>query len=321
MKLSIIIVSWNVKDHVNDCINSIKKYPSKYTFEIIVVDNHSADGTVELLQQHHPEIKIIANQENHGFGRANNQGAKIAEGEYLFILNPDTLFLEGTINKLIDFMDSHPDIAMCGPKVMNENGSVQRSVRHFQTWKAAFCRYSILKHFGIFKSDLNHWRWRDFNYEQQGDVEQLIGAALLIKKKTFDFFGGFDERFFMYYEEVDLCYRIHLNGQRNVYYPGAELVHIGGRSSSQIPAKKQFMILQSLVSYLKKYTKGFKGSILSGLFKFGVLTLQIYDLLFYFIVFLLAGLFVSNKKRDKFKNRFIAAYDFLTKYYISFLRV
>ena len=184
MKVSIIIVSWNVMTHLSNSIDSIQQHPTKYDYEIIVVDNASADNTVSHLHAHYANVKLIANTENHGFGRANNQGAKIAKGEYLFILNPDTLFLAGTLDKLVNFMDANLDIAMAGPQVLNEDGSTQRSVRKFQTWKSAFCRYTLLKYLGIFRSDLERWRCRDFNYDEQADVEQLIGAALMVRREV-----------------------------------------------------------------------------------------------------------------------------------------
>lgn len=320
MKVSIVIVSWNVKSYLSDCIDSIQRFPAKYSYEIIVVDNNSHDGTVEHTRNHYPDVKVLANKENLGFARANNQGAALATGEYYFILNPDTLFLEGTIDNLVEFMDQNPDIAMCGPRVLNDDGTIQRSVRNFQTWKAAFCRYSPLKYLGIFKSDLNHWRCRDFDFNLQSDVEQLIGAAILIRKEVFERFNGFDELFFMYYEEVDLCYRVKASGLRNVYYPGAEIIHLGGRSSKQVPAKKQFMILQSLVRYLAKHTASSKVGTLSLLFKIGVLALQFYEMIFYYIGYLLSALVLNTKKKTKCQGRYKAAYDFITKYYLIFLR-
>jgi GT2 family glycosyltransferase len=321
MKVSIVIVSWNVKAFLSDCIDSIHGFPTKHSVEIIVVDNASSDGTVDHLRSRYPDVRLVENLENAGFARANNQGAAIATGEYLYILNPDTLFLEESLDELVDFMDRNPDIAMCGPRVLNDDGSLQRSVRRFPTWKAAFCRYSVLKYFGIFRAELEHWRCRDFNYDRQQDAEQLIGAAMLVRREVFERFGGFDERFFMYYEEVDLCYRIKTGGLRVVYYPGAALIHLGGKSSDQVPAKKQFMILQSLLGYLRKHTAAATAGRLACLFKLGVLAQQLYECLFCLTAYLLATLLGASRKKAKYRARHQAAREFIARYCRIFLQV
>jgi len=320
MKVSILIVSWNVRRHLVDCIDSINAHPAKTSFEVIVIDNNSADDTVEYLNKHYPEVKVIVSPDNLGFGRANNQAAKQAEGKYFFILNPDTSFLEGTLDGLVEFMDNNPDIAICGPKVINEDGSTQRSVRNFQSWKAAFYKHTPLKYLGLFKADFNHYRCRGFDYSLQADVEQLIGAALLIRREVFEQFKGFDELFFMYYEEVDLCYRIKQGEQRIVYYPGAKLVHLGGKSSAQVSAGKQFMILQSLVRFLNKHSEPSQALLLVPLLKAGVLLLMLCEVIVSLVGFVLLGVVLGKKKRNKYKRNFKEAYSFLAEYSWKFLQ-
>lgn len=319
LKVSIIIVSWNVREELSACIDSIIQHAEKTSYEIIVVDNASIDGTVTHLHNSYPGVKVIANELNVGFGRANNQGAVEASGEYYFILNPDTIVLPGTIDNLVDYMDSHAEVALCGPRVLNENGSVQSSVKNFPNWKGAFCRYTPLKYLGVFKSDLNNWRYRDFNYEKESDVEQLIGAALLIRKSVFQQLNGFDEQFFMYYEEVDLCCRITLMGLKNVFYPGAELIHLGGKSSNQVFAKKKSMMMQSLVLYLKKQTNSRLIVILLPLFKLGVLSLQVLEWIYYLVGYVFFTLLFYQKGVDKWKKKFKKTHAFLTKYSLDFL--
>lgn len=320
MRLSIIIVSWNVRDAVCGCIESIRKnvFDNK-AYEIIVVDNASGDGTVESIRQNYPEVIVIANKTNAGFGSANNQGVKAAKGEYIFILNPDTLVLAGALERLLAYMDSHPDVAICGPKILNEDGTVQRSVRNFQTWHAAFNRYTPLGLFGIFKQDLAEWKYKGFNYNAEADAPQLMGAALFMRRQVFMNMGGFDELFFMYYEEVDLCLRVKNQGLRCVYYPDSSIMHAGGRSSSQVPAKKQFMLMQSLIRYLKKHAPPDKVFLLSGLLKVGMLLSLIVDVMIYPVVILLFFIINDGRRWSKYYAKWRVALVLLARYYLRLL--
>lgn len=318
-KVSIIIVSWNVKAELSSCIDSIYKSEALSSYEIIVVDNASSDDSVSHLKKNYPAVKVIENVDNLGFGRANNQAAKHAEGEYLFILNPDTVVLPSTLDELVDFMDVNQDIAMCGPRVLNEDGSVQKSVKGFPTLKGAFGRHTIFKFFGLFRTDVRRWRNRGFDYAKNNDVDQLIGAALLIRRSVFEKHQGFDERFFMYYEEVDLCYRIKQAGERIVYYSEAEMVHLGGRSSKQVFAKKKFMMMQSLVLYLKKHSESEWILVLLPLFKLGVLSLQFFEWIYALVSYVFFTLFFYRKGIKKRKDKLKNIHALLTKYSIDFI--
>jgi hypothetical protein len=319
MKLSIIIVSWNVKDILSDCLDSILRNTAAFPYEIIVVDNAGTDGTADHIKNKFPTVCVIENSENRGFAQANNQGASLAGGQYLFFLNPDTVLLDDTLNRLVDFMDRNPDIAMSGPRILNDDRTLQASVRNFPSWRGAFYRYTIFKYLGLFKSHFEKWHNRGFDYDRQADIEQLIGAAMVIRKEIFEQVGRFDERFFMYYEEVDLCRRLKDGGFRVVYYPVAQLVHLGGKSAKQIPAKTRFMMFQSLLLYFHKNMPGYSYLPLSILFKIGVLSRQVYELTVFFIAFQICRLSANSKRADKCSLRYKSASDFLTKYYLKFL--
>jgi GT2 family glycosyltransferase len=319
MKLSIIIVSWNVKDILSDCLNSILRNAAAFPYEIIVVDNAGMDGTADHIKKKYPTVRVIENSENQGFARANNQGASLAEGEYLFFLNPDTILLDNAINNLVAFMEGSPDIAMSGPRILNEDKTVQTSVRNFPSFRGAFYRYTILKYLGLFKSHFEKWHNRGFDYDKQADIEQLIGAAMLIRKKTFEQVGRFDERFFMYYEEVDLCRRLKDAGLRVVYYPGSQLIHLGGKSAKQIPASARFMMLRSLLLYFRKSTPAASYIPLSILFKIGVLSRQLYELIVFFVGFQICRLTANTQRAAKCSVRYKSASDFLLKFYLKFL--
>jgi hypothetical protein len=319
MKLSVIIVSWNVKDILSDCLDSVLRSSVAFPYEIIVVDNASTDGTADYIKKKFPAVRIIENKENHGFARANNQGALPAGGEYLFFLNPDTVLFGDTLNNLVDFMDCNPDIALCGPRILNDDKTLQWSVRNFPSWRGAFYRYTILKYLGLFKSHFETWHHRKFDYSKQTDIQQLIGAALIVRKDAFAKVGGFDERFFMYYEEVDLCRRLKDNGFRIVYYPVARLIHLGGKSAEQIPARTRFMMLRSLLLYFRKNSSALSYMPLSMLFKMGVLSRQLYELTVFFVGFQMCRLSANSKRAAKCSIRYKSASDFLLKFYLKFL--
>ena len=319
MKLSIIIVSWNVKDILSDCLDSVLRSSVAFPYEIIVVDNAGTDGTADHIKKKFPAVRLIENSKNQGFARANNQGASLADGQYLLFLNPDTILLDDTLNKLVDFMDCNPDIAMCGPRILNSDGTLQKSVRNFPSWRGAFYRYTILKYLGLFKSHFEKWHNRGFDYGKQEDVAQLIGAAMLIRRDVFEQTGCFDQRYFMYYEEVDLCRRLTDNGFRIVYYPRVEIVHLGGKSTGQVPAATRFMNLRSLLLYFRKYSSILSYAPLSILFKIGVLSRQLYELFVFFAGFQICRLTANSKRAAKCSIRYKSALDFLLKFYLKFL--
>jgi GT2 family glycosyltransferase len=319
MKLSIVIVSWNVKDILCDCLDSIVRSSTAFAYEIIIVDNASTDGTADHVRKKYPSICIIENSENQGFARASNQGALQAQGQYLFFLNPDTILFDDTLSRLVEFMESNPDIALCGPRIQNDDGTLQESVRNFPSWRGAFYRYTILKYLGLFKSHFQRWHNRGFDYNKQTDIDQLIGAAILIRKGIFEQIGGFDERYFVYYEEVDLCHRLKTGGYRMTYYPGVRMIHLGGKSTEQIPAKTRFMRLQSLLIYFRKNTQIGFYMPLSLIFKVGVLSRQIYEILVFFAGFQLYRFSANSKRADKCYLRYKSASDFLYRFYLRFL--
>ncbi len=257
MKISIIIVSWNVREDLNRCLRSLKEKPPSEEYEVIVVDNGSADGTVESIQNLFPEVQLIANKENRGFAAANNQGIAKSKGKYIFFLNPDTIIESDCLDILTSFMDENEDVGACGPKLLYGDGSMQRSVRRFPSFRGALHRHTVLKFLGIFKDEYRKWVMRDFKYDRQTEVDQLMGAALMTRRSIIDNIGMMDEIFFVYYEEVDLCYRIKQAGWRIVFLPEAQIIHLGGRSSGQVPVDKTIMAMTSLIKFFKKHRSKF----------------------------------------------------------------
>lgn len=256
--LSVIIVNWNVRDLLRACLRSVARCPSP--LEIIVVDNASTDGSVEMVAREFPEVRLIANPDNRGFTRGNNQGVALARGRYVLFLNPDTEVVGDALATMIAYMDAHPEVGVLGPELRYGDGSLQSSRRRFPTLMTA-----------LFESTPLAWRWPDnpwarrYRMEEgaeaggrgRGDggqeVDWLVGAALLARRAVLAQIGGFDEGYFMYSEEVDWCRRAKDAGWRIVYLPDARIIHYEGKSSGQVVAARHIRFNTSKVRYFRKF--------------------------------------------------------------------
>ncbi len=299
MKLSIIIVNWNVKEDLVNCLQSIQKNPASEPFEIIVVDNASTDDTVEAVRMNFPDVIVIANDKNRGFAAANNQGIKRAVGKYIFLLNPDTIVHPDSLDILVKFMDENSDVGACGPQLLNKDGTIQPSARRFPTFRGALYRHTVFRFLHIFKKEYKRWLMKDFDHNTQKEVDQLMGSALLIRKAVIDSIGLMDENFFLYYEEVDLCYRIKQAGWRIVFMPEAVITHLGGRSSGQIPVRKRIMMLTSLLKFFRKHRGKSTTTVFNCLFKPAIILRNICDAAAAIAVYVYGLIAMNKDKRRK----------------------
>jgi GT2 family glycosyltransferase len=251
--LSIIIVSWNVCALLERALACVYATARAGSFEVIIVDNASEDGSVAMVRERFPEATVIANSENIGFGRANNQGAALARGRYLLLLNPDAFVHAGTLDGLVAFMDAHSDAGAAGPRLRYEDGRLQRSATSFPTLFSELCTALGLdrafpRHplFGRYK--LSYWDMEDMR-----PVDSLMGACLILRREVVEQLGLFDEQFFMYSEEVDLCYRIQRAGWRNYFVPAVEATHIWGGSSQRVPTQTFLRLFKSRMQFFRKH--------------------------------------------------------------------
>lgn len=219
--VSVIIVNWNVKDLLEKCLKSI----DGYGYEIIVVDNASADGSAQMIRQKFPQVKLIENKENRGFSAANNQGIRQATGKYILLLNPDTEVKLGAIEVLVKFLEDHPQAGAVAPKLMNSDGTLQRSVLSFPTLSAMLMRAIFVESLWPGNPATRKYLMRDLDYSSVSAIDQPMGAAILISKSVLDQVGLFDEQSFMFFDEVDLCKRIKDAGSKIFFTPQAEIVH------------------------------------------------------------------------------------------------
>jgi GT2 family glycosyltransferase len=257
MDLSIIIVNWNVKSLLERCLVSILKTGTDVDYEIIVIDNASTDNSQEFLSKfknENPKSKIILNQKNLGFAKAVNQGLGVAEAELILLLNPDTEVLPETLSKIVKFMHQYPRCGVLGGKILNFDGSIQPSVRSFPTLFSQILILLKLHNFFPRLKPLKDYFLLDFDYSKRQLVDQVSGAFLATRTEVIKKIGGFDERFFLWFEEVDFCFRAKRAGWEVIYTPDIYVNHYGKRSFSQIlPINRQIEFNRSLFYYFKKH--------------------------------------------------------------------
>lgn len=314
MKLSIIIVSWNVREGLLRCIRSIEENKPSCTFEVIIVDNASTDGTVDIIQKHFSEISLIINNDNRGFAAANNQALKKSQSKYILFLGPDTIIHPKSLDILVEFMDSNEDAGACGPKLLNGEGTIQRSVRRFPSFRGVLYRHTAFRFLGIFKDEYKKWVMKDFKHNRQMDVDQVMGSALMMRMSVIEQVGRMDESFFMYYEEVDLCYRIKQAGWRVVFMPEAVITHLGGRSTGQIPVRKRIMAMASLLKFFRKHRGKFVTGVFNCVFKPAIIVSDVINVATGAITYIFAVMALNKKGREKSTEKVKKSTILLAKY-------
>ena len=246
--LSIIIVSWNTRKLLEDCLGSILANPPTWPCEIWVVDNASTDDSCAMLRERFPQVHLVENRENVGFARANNQAIQRCTGKYVLLLNPDTLVASGALQALVDFLDEHPDAGAAGARILNPDGSLQISSHPRPTLSRELWRLFHLDALSPYAAyPLTKWAT-----DQPQEVEVLMGACLLLRKQALDKVGLLDEDYFIYSEEVDLCYRIQRAGWHIFWVPQAEVAHFGGQSTQQVPTEMFLNLYHSKIKYFRK---------------------------------------------------------------------
>jgi len=252
--LSVVIVSWNVCHLLRRCLQSILDETALglSALEIIVVDNHSSDDSVDMVRSDFPDVHLIANTENRGFPSANNQGLQVARGRYVMLLNPDTEVLADALRVMVAFADAHPDVGVVGPQLVHSDGSIQSSRRRFPTLITAFFESTWLQPYAP-RRLLEQYYVLDRPGDAVQDVDWVTGAALMARREAIEQVGQMDEGFFMYSEELDWCRRFREAGWRVVYLPTARVVHHLGKSSEQVVPARHIHFQTSKVRYFRKF--------------------------------------------------------------------
>ncbi|TRZ53920.1 glycosyltransferase family 2 protein [bacterium] len=237
--LSIIIVSFNTKDVLTHCINSVVKFTKGIDYEIIVVDNGSKDGSFERikeLEKKYPQVSLIDAKTNIGFGKANNLGSKKAKGEYLLFLNSDTLIFDNAIRESLDNLKKIPGAGIYTCKLLNTNKTTQASGGHLPTLGNVFAWQFFIDDLPLIGRLIPSFHPQLASYDRDRQMDWVTGAFMIIPKKVFDEVGGFDENIFMYTEEMELCFRINKLGYSTVYQNSPSIIHLGGASGGSVLA-------------------------------------------------------------------------------------
>jgi len=260
MDISIVILNYKSKGFTLNCIKSIKEADfGDLKKEIIVVDNNSEDSVGDILAWQYSDVVFIQNKENIGMGAGNNAGIRKAQGEYIVIMNPDTLVFKDTFLKLYKYMEENPAVGMVGPKQLNPDKTIQDSCYRWYSVFTPLYRRTPLARFSFAKKDLDRFLMKDFDKTSEKDVDWLLGSFLFCRGKALDQTGLFDKRFFLYFEDTDICRRFWQSDWRVVYYPEAQIIHNHNRQSAQVKWYKFFTNpatrhhIASWIKYLKKW--------------------------------------------------------------------
>ncbi len=269
--ISVIIVSYNVKGFLQHCINSVKKASEGLDVELFVVDNNSIDGTGEMVKKNFPDVHFIGNSVNYGFGKANNQALKLSKGKYVLFLNPDTLIEENTLKVFVDFMDQNPKVGMVGPKILNSDGTLQLACRRsFPSPGVA-----LPKLLGLSTLFPRHKKFGKYNLtyldpDESYPVDAISGSFMFCHGDLIRELKGFDEDFFMYGEDLDLCRRVQLKGYHVYYLPDTTIIHHKGESSKSAPFDSLLAFYKAMDIFFRKHFSSLFSFITTLFFRFGI---------------------------------------------------
>lgn len=285
--VSIIIINFNSTELLKNCLDSIEKFTSGISYEIIVIDNNSMTGDVDRLQQDFNRLTLIKNKVNKGFGTANNQGVEVAKGKYVLLLNNDTIFIENSIKKVFDFVESLEGNEIISCKLLNEDKSTQKSVYDFPKLLNVFTSNLFLYLLVPKSKYFNKYHLMNKGISWITEVDVVTGAFLFMSRKSYQVLGGFDERFFFYMEDTDLCYRHKKNNGKVIYFPETSIIHLKGKSAK---GESWFKNKHQSISTIKFFQKHFVG-----LKFFLALIIHYVGLLIRIPLFILGGILMMNK--------------------------
>ncbi len=251
--VSIIIVSWNTRDILRQCLESIYEQTPAMEYEVIIIDNASTDGSAEMIKTHFPKAILIENSINKGFAAANNQAIALAKGRYFLLLNPDTVILDNAINKSIKFAEQNPNAAVVGCKVLNPDRTIQPTCFMFPSLLNMFLSSTYL--YKLFPKNKFFGRermtWWDRNDAREVDV--VTGCFMFVRRDAVEQTGLMDERFFVYGEETDWCYRFKKEGWKVLFTPEAQIIHYGGQSSKAVSIEMTLQLRGSILLFIQKH--------------------------------------------------------------------
>ncbi len=253
-KISVIIVTYQVQAYLAQCLNSLEAACQGLAAEVVIVDNASNDGTAEFVAQSYPKIPLIRNSDNVGFGRACNQGVRRTTGEYVLFLNPDTMVQNSSLAELASFLDHHPDAGIVGPRILGPDGRLQLACRRsFPTPAAALFRLLGLSRLFPRSRRLGRYNLTFLDPEIESEVDAVSGSCMMVRRSALDRIGGFDEEFFLYGEDLDLCHRVRTAGWKIMYTPATQIVHFKGQSARHNPLRTRLAFYNAMFLFSRKH--------------------------------------------------------------------
>jgi len=293
--LSICIVNWNTELYLKQCLEAIYQSPSSINFELIVIDNDSKDNSVNMVKDNFPQVNLIINDTNTGFAKANNQAVKLAKGNFVLLLNPDIVIYPDVFKNMVEYAYATPALGALTCRILNPDGTLQKDFyRRFPNLRTVFFYFSLLgkllDKFLLKNKYKNRYFYSDFKFEKIEKIEQAGASCLMIPKKIIDRIGIFDERFPIYFNDVDFCKRVWESGHEIHMLPKAEAIHFGGQAVSQLPLNRNYGYFYSgLYTYFKKHHGLLKAILVKILILFN-------PFIAYFVILNRDGITAANKK-------------------------
>ncbi len=286
--VSFLIVNYKVGDLVHQSIQSIEKHV-KTPYEIIVFDNASNDGSTQSLMGQYDNTRVIASENNLGFGAGNNQAYKYSSGEFIFLLNPDTILIDDSVDRMIAYLKANQKTGLVSPRLLYEDGSLQRSIRQFYSYYGSLIDNRFMNPVIARFPKITEWLPGLLDHNKSQFIDWAKGAALLIRREVIEEIGLFDEQFFIYGEEMDLCYRIGEAGWGKVYLNSCSIIHLEGKSTIQSSSRMFLMNYKGMYLFLKKH---FDRQLL----------IQYHDRVWWMSRLILGISFFSNRKKELYKS-------------------
>jgi GT2 family glycosyltransferase len=271
MDLSVVIVSWKVKDKLKDNLSALFNSQGDFKFEVFVVDNNSEDGSAEMITNDFPQVHLIANPDNRGFAAANNQAIKLSQGNFILLLNPDMQVESDTLIKILDWTKNNPQATVTGCKLVDGQGEIVKQVRRFPKFFDQLAITLKLPH--VFPSIIDKYLYSDFDYTKEAKVDSIRGAFFLINREAYKKISGenlplLDERYFIWFEEVDFCRQVYKLGGEVWYAPVASCLDYVGQSFKQVNrGQTQKYFSDSMIKYFQKWESGLETGILKIVWK------------------------------------------------------
>jgi len=257
VELSVVVVSFNGRDYLRRCLSSVLEHTKGASCELIVVDNASWDGSAQMVETEFPQVALIRLPVNVGFAAGCNRGMERAAGEFMLLLNPDTELVEDAFSSMVAYCRQNPSVGILGPKLLNSDGSLQLSCRRFPSHLTSlFNRQSVLTRLFPRNPFSRRYLMTDWAHDRISPVDWLSGACAMLRREMVERIGGMDEGYFMYIEDVDLCYRAHQAGYEVVYFPQVAVTHHIGKSTETMPNRSIIQWHRSMWRYYRKHMQG-----------------------------------------------------------------